>query len=123
MGGFEKVFELGKNFRNEGISTKHNPPEYTSCEIYKAYGDANDMMELTEEVFAHIAREITGGTTIVFQGGQEIDLAPPWPRKPMLEAIKEYSGVDLTGLDAAQARQAAREKGLDLDLKRDLDMW
>ncbi len=113
VGGFEKVFELGKNFRNEGISTKHNP-EYTSCEIYKAYGDANDMMELTEEVFAHIAREITGGTTIVFQG-QEIDLAPPWPRKPMLEAIKEYSGVDLTGLDAAQARQAAREKGLDLD--------
>ncbi len=113
VGGFEKVFELGKNFRNEGISTKHNP-EYTSCEIYKAYGDANDMMELTEEVFAHIAREVAGSTTIVFQG-QEIDLTPPWPRKPMLEAIEEYSGVDLTGLTDAQARQAAKEKGLAMD--------
>lgn len=113
VGGFEKVFELGKNFRNEGISTKHNP-EYTSCEIYKAYGDANDMMELTEEVFAHIAKEVTGSTTIVFQG-QEIDLTPPWPRKPMLEAIKEFSGVDLTGLTDGEARQAAKEKGLDLD--------
>ncbi|NLJ79891.1 MAG: lysine--tRNA ligase [Firmicutes bacterium] len=110
VGGFEKVFEIGKNFRNEGISTKHNP-EYTSCEIYKAYGNAEDMMKLTEEIFAHIALEIGGSTAVVFQG-QELDLTPPWPRKPMLEAIKEYSGIDLTGLSAREARKAAQEKGV-----------
>jgi lysyl-tRNA synthetase class 2 len=110
VGGFDKVYEIGKNFRNEGISTKHNP-EYTSCEIYQAYGDANDMMKLTEEIFAHIAQEVVGSTKIVFQG-QEIDLTPPWPRKPMLEAIREYAGVDLTGLTDEQARQLAKEKRL-----------
>jgi lysyl-tRNA synthetase class 2 len=115
VGGFEKVFELGKNFRNEGLSTKHNP-EYTSCEIYKAYGDAEDMMKLTEEVFARIAVELTGSTKIVYQD-QEIDLTPPWPRKPMLEAIKEYSGVDLAVLSLEEARLAAKEKGLELDPK------
>ena len=115
VGGFEKVFELGKNFRNEGLSTKHNP-EYTSCEIYIAYGDAEDMMKLTEEVFARIAVELTGSTKIVYQD-QEIDLTPPWPRKPMLEAIKEYSGVDLAVLSLEEARLAAKEKGLELDPK------
>jgi len=113
VGGFEKVFELGKNFRNEGISTKHNP-EYTACEIYAAYANAADMMKLTEEIFVHIAQEVKGSTKIVFQG-QEIDLTPPWPRLPMLEAIKQYSGVDLTGLSDEEARQAAREKGLDVE--------
>jgi len=113
VGGFERVFELGKNFRNEGISTKHNP-EYTSCELYAAYADADFMMQLTEEVFAYIAQEVAGSTKIVFQG-QEIDLTPPWPRVPMLEAIKQYSGVDLTGMTAEQARQAAKEKGLEVE--------
>lgn len=110
VGGFEKVYEVGKNFRNEGISTKHNP-EYTSCEIYEAYADADAMMKLTEEIFAYIAEKVTGSTKITFQG-QEIDLTPPWPRKPMLEAIREYAGVDLTGLTDEQARKVAREKGL-----------
>lgn len=110
VGGFEKVFEIGKNFRNEGISTKHNP-EYTFCEIYKAYGNGEDMMELTEEIFAHIAEEVAGSTTIIFQG-QELDLKPPWPRRPMLEAIKEHSGVDLKGLSPEEARKAALDKGL-----------
>ena len=113
VGGFDRVFEIGKNFRNEGISTKHNP-EYTFCELYMAYGDASDMMEITEEVFAHIAREVVGSTKIVFQG-QEIDLTPPWPRKPMLQAIKEFSGVDLTGLSDAEARQKAKEKGITVE--------
>lgn len=112
VGGLDKVFELGKNFRNEGISTKHNP-EYTSCEIYQAYGDAGDMMELTEQVFAHIAQEVLGTTKLSFQG-QEIDLTPPWPRKPMLAAIKEFSGVDLAGLDDVQARQAAKDRGVEV---------
>lgn len=113
VGGFDRVFELGKMFRNEGISTKHNP-EFTMCELYMAYGDAEDMMKITEEIYAHIAQEVKGSTKIVFQG-QEIDLTPPWPRIPMLDAIKEYSGVDLTGLTDEEARQAAKDKGLKIE--------
>lgn len=113
VGGFERVFEMGKMFRNEGISTKHNP-EFTMCELYMAYGDANDMMEITEEIYAHIAQEVVGSTKIVFQG-QEIDLTPPWPRIPMLEAIKQHSGVDLSGLSDSEARQAAKDKGLTVE--------
>lgn len=113
VGGFDRVFEIGKMFRNEGISTKHNP-EFTMCELYMAYGDASDMMKITEEIYAHIAQELVGSTKIVFQG-QEIDLTPPWPRKPMLDAIEEYSGVDLRGLDDSQARQVAKEKGLQVE--------
>lgn len=84
------------------------------CELYMAYGDANDMMNLTEEVYAYIAQEVLGTTKITFQG-QEIDLTPPWPRVPMLDAIKEHSGVDLTGLSAEEARKAAKEKGLAIE--------
>jgi len=113
VGGFEKVFEIGKNFRNEGISTKHNP-EFTSVEIYQAYADVSDMMKLTEELVAHIAREVLGTTEIQF-GDYTINLAPPWPRLPMLEAVKQYSGVDLTGLDDAEARKLARDKGLQVE--------
>lgn len=113
VGGFERVFEMGKMFRNEGISTKHNP-EFTMCELYMAYGDANDMMKITEEIYAHIAQEVAGSTKIIFQG-QEIDLTPPWPRVPMLEAIKQHSGVDLSGLSDAKARQAAKDKGLTVE--------
>lgn len=111
VGGFDKVFEMGKNFRNEGISTKHNP-EYTSVEVYQAYSDMDGMMQLTEELFAHVAHE-TVGTTVISYQGQTIDLAPPWPRLPMLDAIKEHAGVDLRGLSAAQAATAARASGLE----------
>jgi lysyl-tRNA synthetase class 2 len=72
------------------------------------------MMKITEEIYAHVAQELVGSTKIVFQG-QEIDLTPPWPRKPMLDAIKEYSGVDLRGLDDEQARKVAKEKGLEVE--------
>ncbi len=113
VGGFDRVFEIGKMFRNEGMSTKHNP-EFTMCELYMAYGGATDLMEITEEIYAHIAKELVGSTKIVFQG-QEIDLTPPWPRKPMLDIIKEYSGIDLRGLNDTQAREAAKEKGLNLE--------
>jgi len=112
VGGFEKVFEIGKNFRNEGISTKHNP-EFTAVEIYQAYADMNDMMKLTEELFAYIAEKVVGSTVIEFDG-QKIDLTPPWPRLPMLEAVKQYAGVDLTDLDDEAARQVAKAKGIDL---------
>lgn len=110
VGGFEKVFEIGKNFRNEGISTKHNP-EFTAVEIYQAYADAEDMMKLTEELFATIALKVKGTTEIEY-GPHKISLAPPWPRIPMLEAVKQYAGVDLTGLSDEEARQLAKEKGL-----------
>ncbi|HHU60876.1 MAG: lysine--tRNA ligase [Bacillota bacterium] len=113
VGGFDRVFEMGKMFRNEGISTKHNP-EFTMCELYMAYGDASDMMKITEDIYAHIANELFGTTKITFQG-QEIDLAPPWPRKPLLDAIKEYSGIDLKGLNDAQARQIAKEKNIEVE--------
>lgn len=113
VGGFDRVFEIGKMFRNEGMSTKHNP-EFTMCELYMAYGDASDMMRITEDIYAHIALELVGSTKIMFQG-QEIDLTPPWPRKPMLDAILEYSGVNLRGLDDAGARQVAKEKGLQIE--------
>ena len=112
VGGFEKVFGIGKNFRNEGISTKHNP-EYTMVELYEAYGDASTMMALTEELFAHLAMLVKGTTKVEFQG-QVIDLAPPWPRLPMLEAIKKYAGVDLEGVDDAEAIKLAEERGLEL---------
>ncbi len=113
VGGFDRVFEIGKMFRNEGMSTKHNP-EFTMCELYMAYGDASDMMKITEDIYAHTAQELFGSTKIMFQG-QEIDLTPPWPRKPMLDAILEYSGVDLRGLDDIGARQAAKKKGLQIE--------
>lgn len=112
VGGFEKVFEIGKNFRNEGISTKHNP-EFTTVEVYKAYGDMQDMMTLTEEVFAHVCREVQGTTVIEFQG-QSIDLTPPWPRLPMLEAIHQHSGVDLSVLSLDEARRAALSRQLEV---------
>lgn len=113
VGGFERVFEIGKNFRNEGISTKHNP-EFTSVEIYQAYADASDMMKLTEELVAYIAQEVLGTTEVQF-GDYTVNLAPPWPRLPMLEAVRQYAGVDLAGLSDAEARAAAREKDLEID--------
>ena len=112
VGGLEKVFEIGKNFRNEGMSTKHNP-EYTSVEVYEAYGDANTMMALTEELFAYLARLVRGTTRIEFQGNI-IDLAPPWPRITMMDAIQKYAGVDLRELDDEEAAKVAKERGLEM---------
>lgn len=107
VGGFDKVFEIGKNFRNEGISTRHNP-EYTSLEAYQAYADYQVMMELTESLIAGAAKEVLGTTVIQYQG-REIDLTPPWPRLPMLEAIRRYAGIDFeasVGREVEVARAA-----------------
>lgn len=111
VGGFEKVFEIGRVFRNEGISTKHNP-EYTLLELYQAYADYTDMMDITERLISHVAACVLGTQRITFQG-ITVDLNPPWPRLPMVQALKEYTGLTLEDLgDDAQARRVAAEKGL-----------
>ena len=106
VGGFDKVFEIGKNFRNEGISTRHNP-EYTSLEAYQAYADYEDMMELTESLVAGAAQEVLGTTKIEYQG-REIDLSPPWERLSMLEAIRRYAGIDFEAATGAKWRWPKR---------------
>jgi lysyl-tRNA synthetase class 2 len=92
VGGLEKVYEIGRVYRNEGISTRHNP-EFTMIELYEAYADYEDIMRLTEELIAHIAKEVHGTTKIIYQG-QEVDLTPAWRRVSMTALIKETVGVD-----------------------------
>ncbi|GAF25923.1 lysyl-tRNA synthetase [Moorella thermoacetica Y72] len=114
VGGLEKVYEMGRIFRNEGISTKHNP-EFTMLELYQAYADYYVMMDLLEEMVAYVAREALGTTVVTYQGDR-LDLTPPWPRLTMLEAIKKYSGVDFDQLPTAEdARRAAISLGLDIE--------
>lgn len=113
VGGFEKVYEIGRVFRNEGISTKHNP-EFTMLELYQAYADYEDMMALTEDMVSAIAEEVLGTRIIEYQGAT-IDLTPPWPRLPMTEAIVRYAGVDLEAIpDDATARAAASAAGIEV---------
>jgi len=116
VGGLEKVYEIGKNFRNEGISTKHNP-EFTSVEIYEAYADYEDMMKLTEDMLSTIAEEVLGTTTITYQG-REINLRPPWERVRLTDAIKKYAGIDIEALETDEdAARVADELGLKMDKK------
>lgn len=114
VGGFEKVYELNRNFRNEGISTKHNP-EYTALEVYQAYVDGEEMMRLTEDLIAYVAEKVTGSTVITYQG-ERIDLTPPWRRLTMLDAIKEYTGVDFSqAKDGEEAARLAKKLGLEIE--------
>ncbi|HOP53810.1 MAG TPA: lysine--tRNA ligase, partial [Bacillota bacterium] len=114
VGGFEKVYEMSKVFRNEGISTRHNP-EFTMIEIYEAYSDMEGMMKLTEDLFAYVAKEVLGTTKITYQG-QEIDLTPPWRRLSMIDAIKEYAGVDLSGqMSDEEALALAKEHHIEVE--------
>ena len=113
VGGFDKVYEMGRMFRNEGMSIKHNP-EYTAIELYQAYADYTDMMEITENVIAHMAEVATGSTVVNFQG-TEIDFKPPWKRMTMIECVKEYSGVDFDTIETdEEALAVAREKGIEI---------
>lgn len=106
VGGFDRVYELGRVFRNEGIDIKHNP-EFTSVEIYQAYGDYNDMMDLTEKIVSEIAQKVLGTMKITYEG-QEIDLTPPWPRMSMIEAVEKYTGQNFEGVtDVETARKMA----------------
>ncbi|MDI3524066.1 MULTISPECIES: lysine--tRNA ligase [unclassified Kosmotoga] len=93
VGGFEKIYEIGKNFRNEGMSYKHHP-EFVMMELYQAYADYNDIMDLTEDLISTVVEQLTGSTKIVYQG-KEIDFAKPWPRIKMADFIKEKLGVDI----------------------------
>ena len=113
VGGFEKVYEMGRMFRNEGISVKHNP-EFTMMEVYEAYTDYNGMMELTEELISTVAKNVLGTTKIVYQG-QEIDLTTPWKRMTMRDAVLEYTGIDFDSIKTdEEARAAARAKNIDV---------
>ena len=108
VGGMDRVYELGRVFRNEGIDNRHNP-EFTSVEIYQAFADYRDMMDLTEEVVVKTALKVLGTTKITYEG-VEIELASPWKRISMIDAVKEYSGKDFTNVtDLAEARAIAKE--------------
>jgi lysyl-tRNA synthetase class 2 len=108
VGGFEKVYEIGKDFRNEGISIKHNP-EFTMMELYQAYADYNDMMKLTEDLISHVAMEVLGTTKVIYQG-EEIDLTPPWNRMTMIDAVKKYTGIDFNEIKTdEEARKVAKD--------------
>ncbi len=108
VGGMEKVYEIGRVFRNEGVSTRHNP-EFTMIELYEAYADYKDIMKLTENVIAHIAQEVIGSTKITY-GDYDVDLTPEWKRVHMVDAIKEYTGVDFwQDMSDEEARALAKE--------------
>jgi len=107
VGGFEKVFEISKNFRNEDIDTNHNP-EFTMVEIYEAYQDYNDMMNLTEEIIAHLVQEVHGTSTLSF-AGHELDVTRPWRRITMEEAVQEYAGIDVRAHPVEELRAFATE--------------
>jgi lysyl-tRNA synthetase, class II len=113
VGGLEKVYEIGRVFRNEGIDTRHNP-EFTMIELYEAYADFNDIMSLTENVIAHIAQEVLGTTKIKY-GEYDVDLEPEWKRLHMVDAIKEYTGVDFwKEMSVEEARQLAKEHDVEI---------
>ena len=113
VGGFLKVYEMGRLFRNEGMDTKHNP-EFTTIELYEAYADYNDMMDLTEELYKYCAREVLGTTTLTYQG-ETIELGGEWRRVSMVDIVKEVTGIDFgEGYDAAKAREEAKKLGIEI---------
>lgn len=114
VGGFDKVYEMGKMFRNEGMDKNHNP-EFTNIELYQAYVDYEEMMRLTESLFEYVAMEVLGTTVINYQG-REIDLKAPWKRMSMIEAVKEYGDIDFNQITTdEEARAVAKERGLEVD--------
>ncbi len=115
VGGLsEKVFELNRNFRNEGISTRHNP-EFTMLELYQAYADYNDMMTLTEDLVTHVAETVLGSCTVVY-GGKEINLQGPWARKTMTEIVQEVTAIDFLTIDSLEdAKKAAKSVDVNAD--------
>ncbi|WP_326511888.1 lysine--tRNA ligase [Clostridium intestinale] len=118
VGGFEKVYDMGRIFRNEGMSVKHNP-EFTTIELYEAYADYNDMMELTENLVAYVCQKVNGTTKVNYQG-TEIEFMPPWRRVTMVDIVKEHTGFDYNAVATNEEAQAiAKEKHL--EFKKPLD--
>jgi len=116
VGGFERVYEIGRDFRNEGIDRSHNP-EFTMMECYQAYADYNDIMKLVEEMVCFIAQEVKGSPCITYQG-TEIDLTPPWPRKRLLDAIAEFTGIEVNRFPDKESLAAEmRAQGYEADPK------
>jgi len=113
VGGMEKVYEIGRVFRNEGLSVRHNP-EFTLLELYQAYTDYHGMMDLCENLFRTVALNVLG-TTVITYDGVEIDLSKPFRRMTMLDAVKEYAGIDFSALDFEQAKAAAKERGIEFE--------
>ena len=113
VGGLERVYEIGRLFRNEGMDPKHNP-EFTTVEFYEAYADYHDMMDRTEGIFVACAKAVTGGTVINYQG-IEVDLTPPFARMTMAEAVKKFTGIDFMAIDSdEEALAAAKSIGIEL---------
>jgi len=114
VGGMEKVYELGRMFRNEGMDTKHNP-EFSMIEIYQAYANYEDMMNLTENLICHVAKEVLGTTEVTYQG-ETINLGAPWERITMVDAVKKYAGVDFNSVSTDEdARALAKSAGVPVD--------
>ena len=114
VGGFDKVYEIGKNFRNEGMDIKHNP-EFTNIEFYAAYEDYNDMMNMAEKIISTIAQNVLGTTRITYQG-VDIDLTPGWKRISMIDSIKEVTGIDFNEIKTdEEARALAKEREIELE--------
>src|SRR5699024_6357164 len=114
VGGLEKVYEIGRVFRNEGVSTRHNP-EFTMIELYEAYADFHDIMSLTENLIAYIAKDVLGTTKIMY-GEDEVNLEPEWKRIHMVDAIKEYTGVDFWAhISDSEAKALAKEHGVKIE--------
>ncbi len=113
VGGYDKVYEMGRIFRNEGMDIRHNP-EFTSIELYQAYADYHDMMDLTEEMFSRCAMKVLGTTKVTYQG-QEIDLTPGWKKITMIDSIKEACGIDFNEIQTDEEAVAlAKEKGIEI---------
>ena len=114
VGGLERVYEIGRVFRNEGLDTRHNP-EFTLMELYQAYTDYHGMMDLTEKLYRHVAQEVLGTTKITF-GGVEMDLGKPFERITMVDAVKKYAGVDFNEIKTdEEAKALAKEKGIEFE--------
>nr|WP_294682877.1 lysine--tRNA ligase [uncultured Anaerotignum sp.] len=116
VGGFERVYEIGRVFRNEGISVRHNP-EFTLMELYQAYTDYNGMMDITEEMFRTVAQNVLGTTKITY-GGYDLDLGQPFARITMVDAVKQFTGVDFDAVkDTEEAKAIAKEKGVEFEAR------
>ncbi len=114
VGGLDRVYEIGRVFRNEGVDTRHNP-EFTLMELYQAYTDYHGMMDLTEKLYRHVAEEVLGTTKIVY-GGVEMDLGKPFARITMVDAVRQYAGVDFTAIETLEeARKVAKEHHIEYE--------